>query len=215
MGRDGRDGRVPLAPTCQASAPRGTTPPQTRGSGCWRAAGLVSPRLCCQQGQHAQLDPKATGSSSSLVLSGTQCRQGQEQAAGTAFLKGCTGPGQLQARLTPPASSIWHESLLILTSQHGSSPHSRGNGSSDWHRGLRTHSCHSQSFPTSPSCSCTHRVIQPSPEHRRGMATSPRTPLKHNMRLQQQALQKHLWRVMSLSQTAANSKPSEMTVRAD
>lgn len=36
------------------------------------------------------------------------------------------------------------------------------------------------------------------------------------MRLQQQALQKHPWRVMSLPQmTTANNKPSEMTVRDD
>lgn len=36
------------------------------------------------------------------------------------------------------------------------------------------------------------------------------------MRLQQPALQKHPWRVMSLPQTeTANSKPSEMTAGAD
>lgn len=140
------------------------------------------------------------------------------QKAETAFLKGCTGSAQLQARLmhrgcSPTASSIWQVSLLILTSQQ--SPLQGKWQLSlppliDCCCGLRTYSCHSQ-FSISPEKSSSlHNKAK-----RDGNTISPCTPLEHNMRLQQKALQKHPWRVMSLPQTTANGKPSEKTVRAD
>lgn len=194
----------------------------------------MSLRLCSQQAGPAHSDaPQGHTQQRQLgalrhPLAGSTDGAGgvPSQAAETAFLKGCTGSAQLQARLmhrgcSPAASSIWQVSLLILTSQQSplqgkwqlSLPHL-----TDWCCGLRTYSCHSQFFSISPSCSCSPEKsssLHDNPK-RDGNTISPCTPLKHNMRLQQQALQKHPWRVMSLPQaTTANSKPSEKTVRDD
>lgn len=147
------------------------------------------------------------------------------QAAETAFLKGCTGSGQLQARkmpggCSPAVGSIWQVSLLVLTSQHGTSPHSRGNGSSAspphrlvlWLEELQLSQPvlpHQPQLLLQPSSHPAFTITQ----KRGGNTTFPCTSLEHNMRLQQRALQEHPWRVGSLPQmTTANSKPPEMIV---
>lgn len=140
---------MPLA--WQAGAPRAPHCPTHPGQSSWRTAGIMSLRLCSQQGwpstagparPHTQLDPQGHTQQFQLgalrhPLAGNTDGAGGalSQAAETAFLKGCTGSGQLQVRLMPPrcspaASSIWQVSLLVLTSQQGTSPHFRGNGSS-------------------------------------------------------------------------------------
>lgn len=218
------------------SVPQGHHPtPHTRGSGCWRTAAIVSLRLCSQQGWHTQLDPQGHTQQFQPAalrhpLAGSTDGAGGalSQAAETAFLKGCTGSGQLQARImprgcSPAASSIWQVSLLILTSQQGTSPLSRENGStaSPPHRlvlWLEDLQLSQPVLPHQPQLLLQPRSHPAFPitQKRGGNTTFPCTTLEHNMRLQQQALQKHPWRVVSLPQmTTANSKPSEMTVRDD
>lgn len=159
----------PLPPACQAGAPRAPPHPTEPGSGCWRTAGIVSLRLCCQQGWPSTLScsPGSTqqcqlGALRHPPAGGTDGAGGAlSQAAETALPKGCTGPGQLQARLmpggcSPAASSIWqcrsswrHQSPLqgkrLLSPPH----------LTDCCCGLSTYSSHSQFFPISPSCSCS------------------------------------------------------------
>lgn len=164
------------------------TTPHTRGNGFWRRTGIVSLRPCSQQGWPSTLSwtPKVTRSSSSSELSDTplqaaQMEQVLSQAAETAFLKGCTGSGQLQARLMPRGCSQLHLAAVSpcphLPERHQSPLQGKWQLSlphlTDWCCGLRTNSCHSQFFPISlEKSSSLHHNPEKGQQHHKPLHTS-------------------------------------------
>lgn len=174
----------------QAGAPRAPHCPTHLGQSSWRTAGIMSLRLCSQQGwpstaAHSAGPPRSHTAVPARCSQAPTCRQhrwsrwgafpGSRNSLSERLHRLRTAPSQANASMLQPCSQLHLAGLSPcphLPARHQSPLQGKWQLSlphvTDWHCGLRTYSCHSQFFPISPnsskspkkSCSLHHNPEQ-------------------------------------------------------